>query len=50
MNCGDDIVGALARLGQENEPSCEVLGHCEAFICKLLGPQKAGISQAAALR
>lgn len=50
MDCGDDIVGALARLGQESEPSCEVLGHCEAFICKLLGPKNAGISQAAALR
>ena len=41
---------SLALLGQESEPSCEVLGHCEAFICKLLSPKNAGISQAAALR
>lgn len=50
MGCGDVIIGALARVGQESELYCEVLGHCEAFIYKLLGPKSAGISQVAAFR
>lgn len=50
MECGDDVISALALLGQQSELSPTVLVHCETFICKLLSPKSVDISQAAALR